>query len=295
VGNQELTGMEMEKSQNPKTVLLGHHETGPIKEPLTDFSPSPNFEPLEDRLVYSARVQPAQSFSVSPNPLIRAAAPLLSEVIRFKTGAPEELLTVLNQRMCEKIKAFDIAAMQNDAENSQIQAARYVLCTVVDEAVVTSASGDRSEWSKISLLSRFQGETSGGEKFFHLLDRVLHNPEKYAPLLELMYICLALGFEGKYRVKPRGSIELEGIRDGLYRQILNLRGEVPRELSPHWEGLNDGRRRLVRIVPWWLVAIFVLICLTGMYSGFAWVLAEQRESALKPYQSTESLPTRSQP
>jgi type VI secretion system protein ImpK len=245
--------------------------------------------------VYSARVQPAQSFSVSPNPLIRAAAPLLSEVIRFKTGAPEELLTVLNQRMCEKIKAFDIAAMQNDAENSQIQAARYVLCTVVDEAVVTSASGDRSEWSKISLLSRFQGETSGGEKFFHLLDRVLHNPEKYAPLLELMYICLALGFEGKYRVKPRGSIELEGIRDGLYRQILNLRGEVPRELSPHWEGLNDGRRRLVRIVPWWLVAIFVLICLTGMYSGFAWVLAEQRESALKPYQSTESLPTRSQP
>jgi len=286
--------MEMEKPQSPKTVLLGHHEKGPIKEPLTDFSPPPHFEPLEGRLVYSARIQAAESFSVSQNALVRAATPLLSEVINLKTGAPEEHLTELNNRLCEKIRNFDIAAVQNDAESSQIQAARYVLCTVVDEAVVTTAWGNRSEWSKISLLSRFQGETSGGEKFFHLLDRVLHTPEKYAPLLELMYICLALGFEGKYRVKSRGSIELEGIRDSLYRQILRLRGDVPRELSPHWEGLNDGRRRLVRIVPWWLVAFFVLICLTGMYSGFAWVLAEQRETVLQPFQSTESLATRSQ-
>lgn len=286
--------MEMETPQNKKTVLLGEHEKGPIKEPLTDFSPPPHFESLEDRLVYSARTQPAHSFSVSLNALVRAAAPLLSAVIGLKTGARGESLTELNQSLSEKIKAFDIAAVQHGAESSQIQAARYVLCTVVDEAVVTTAWGDKSEWSKMSLLSRFQGETSGGEKFFHLLDRALHNPEKYSPLLELMYICLALGFEGKYRVKPRGSIELEGIRDSLYRQILKLRGEVPRELSPHWEGLNDGRRRLVRIVPWWLVAIFVLICLTGMYSGFAWVLAEQRETVLQPYQPYESAPIRSQ-
>ena len=64
-----------------------------------------------------------------------------------------------------------------------------------------------------------------------------------------MYLCLSLGFEGKYRVQARGMLELEGIRDALYRQIRQLRGDVPRELSPHWEGLNDQRRNLVRIVP----------------------------------------------
>ena len=285
--------MEMKKPQSNTTVLLGHQETVSAKTALTDFPP-PHFEPLEDRMVYSARTQPAETFSVSPNPLVRAAAPLLSEIIRLKTDAHEQVFTELNARLCDQVRAFDVAALQNDAESSQIQAARYVLCTVADEAVTTTAWGDRSQWSKVSLLSQFQGETSGGEKFFHLLDRVLHNPEKYSPLLELMYICLALGFEGKYRVKPRGSIELEGIRDSLYRQIVKLRGEAPRELSPHWEGLNDGRRRLVRIVPWWLVAVFILICLTGMYSGFAWVLAEQREAVLHPYHSDEFVPTRPQ-
>lgn len=34
-----------------------------------------------------------------------------------------------------------------------------------------------------------------------------------------------------------------------YRQIRQLRGDVPRELSPHWQGLSDQRRGLVRIVP----------------------------------------------
>jgi len=85
-------------------------------------------------------------------------------------------------------------------------------------------------------------------------------------------------------LQARGMLELEGIRDALYRQIRQLRGDVPRELSPHWEGLNDQRRNLVRIVPAWMVVLFTLVCLVVMYSGFAWVLGEQRDTVLQPYQ-----------
>lgn len=277
--------MGMENIESKRTVLLSHNESGQRKEALTDIASAPRFEDLEDRMVYAARVQRAQAFDVSLNALVSAAADLLSHIIRLKTDPTKQNLAELNVQLCNCIRAFDVAAVQKGAETSQIQAARYVLCTVVDEAVVTTAWGSRSEWSKMSLLSQFHGETFGGEKFFYLLDRVVRSPEKYMPLLELMYICLSLGFEGKYRVKPRGSIELEAIRDSLYRQIVKLKGEVPRELSPHWKGLDDGRRSLVRIVPWWLVIIFLLISLTGLYSGFAWVLGEQRDAVLRPYQS----------
>jgi type VI secretion system protein ImpK len=70
----------------------------------------------------------------------------------------------------------------------------------------------------------------------------------------------------------------------LYRQIRQLRGDVPRELSPHWEGLNDQRRHLVCIVPAWMVVVFTMVFLGLMYSGFAWVLSEQRDTVLQPYQ-----------
>jgi len=281
--------MDIENPGDNKTVFLGTDRPGPPQSPLTDFKPESRVERLEDRLVYAARIRPAESFSVSMNVLVAAAAPLLGEVTGLKREDKKEELAELNARLCESMRAFDVAAAQGGAESSQVQAARYVLCTVLDEAVVMSPWGDRNEWSKMSLLSKFQGETSGGEKFFHLLDRVLQDPSKYLPLLELMYVCLSLGFEGKYRVVPRGNVELEAIRDSLYRQILNQRGEIPRELSPHWEGLNDGRRSLIRIVPWWLVVIFTLISLAAMYSGFAWVLGEQRETVLQPYQSLDPL------
>ncbi|WP_053152367.1 type IVB secretion system protein IcmH/DotU [Pseudomonas protegens] len=275
---------DLEHPQDDKTVLLDRHGHGPARNPLTDFAEPPRFEQLEERMIYAARLGPAQSFSVSLNPLVAAASELLSEVVRLKHSKSAKDLRALNSRLSAGLKQFDARALQDDAQSSQVMAARYVLCTVVDEAVVSTSWGSESEWSQMSLLSSFHNETFGGEKFFQLLDRLSKNPVKHLPMLELMYLCLALGFEGKYRVIPRGVLELEGIRDALYRQIRQLRGDVPRELSPHWEGLRDQRRSLVRIVPGWMVALFTVVCLLVMYSGFAWVLGQQRESLLQTYQ-----------
>ncbi|MBP8185450.1 MAG: type IVB secretion system protein IcmH/DotU, partial [Pseudomonas sp.] len=144
-----------------------------------------------------------------------------------------------------------------------------------------------SAWSQMSLLSSFHNETFGGEKFFQLLERLSRNPVKHLPMLELMYLCLSLGFEGKYRVLPRGMLELEALRDSLYRQIRQLRGDIPREISPNWQGLKDGGRRLVRIVPWWLVALFTLLSLGLMYAGSSWILSQQRDSIMPAYQQLE--------
>nr|WP_312509026.1 type IVB secretion system protein IcmH/DotU [Pseudomonas luteola] len=271
--------------QDDKTVVLSRQGTASsAHNPLTDFADSPRVEQLEERMIYAARLRPAESFNLSVSPLIAAASGLLSEVVQLKHSYHAEDLYALKERLTTAIKLFEHRAFGEGAESGQVMAARYVLCTVIDEAVVTTPWGNESEWSQMSLLSTFHNETFGGEKFFQLLERLTRNPVKHLQMLELMYLCLALGFEGKYRVLPRGMLELEAIRDSVYRQIRQLRGDIPRELSPHWQGLQDGRRSLVRIVPWWLVALFTLMCLGVLYGGFAWVLGEQRESVLQPYE-----------
>lgn len=279
---------EMEYVQDDKTVILNRHGDASAHSPLTDFSAPPKFEQLEERMIYAARLRPAETFNISLNPLVAAASSLLSEVVRLKHSHEGENLHVLNQRLSSELKLFEHRALHDGSESSQVMAARYVLCTAIDEAVVTTPWGNESEWSQMSLLSSFHNETFGGEKFFQLLERLSRNPVKHLPMLELMYLCLSLGFEGKYRVMPRGMLELEAVRDSLYRQIRQLRGDVPREVSPNWQGLKDSRRRLVRIVPWWMVTLFTLICLGMLYSGFAWVLSEQRETVLQPYQPIDS-------
>ncbi|VVM52240.1 type IVB secretion system protein IcmH/DotU [Pseudomonas fluorescens] len=275
---------DREHPQDDKTVLLDRQGHGPDSQPLTDFAEPPRFEELAERMIYAARLRPAEAFNVSLNSLVAAACELLSEVVRLKHSETREDLRALNERLTSGLKLFDVRALNDGVESSQVMGAHYVLCTVIDEAVVTTPWGNESEWSQMSLLSSFHNETFGGEKFFQLLDHQSKSPIKNLPMLELMYLCLALGFEGKYRVQARGMLELEGIRDALYRQIRQLRGDVPRELSPHWEGLKDQRRNLVRIVPAWMVVLFTVVCLVVMYSGFAWVLSEQRDTVLQPYQ-----------
>lgn len=275
---------EMDYPKDDKTILLDRRTEESVRGSLTDFDAPPRFEQLEQRMIFTARLQPAETINLSINPLVNAAAELLSEVVRLKHNPADEDLHDLHRRLSDGIRLFEMRALQEGMEHSQVMAARYVLCTVLDEAVVTTVWGNESEWAQMSLLSNFHNETFGGEKFFQLLEQVTRNPVKHLPMLELMYLCLSLGFEGKFRVMPRGMLELEAIRDSLYRQIRLLRGDVPRELSPHWEGLREQQRGLVRIVPWWLVGLFTLICLLVMYSGFAWVLGEQREAVLQPYQ-----------
>lgn len=275
---------DMDHPQDDKTILLDRLDQGLASSPLTDFTAPPRFEQLEERMIYAARLSPAEGFNVSLNTLVAAASELLSQVVRLKHSETPEDLSALNERLTACLKLFEMHALHNGAESSEVTVARYVLCTVADEAVVTTPWGNESEWSQMSLLSSLHSETFGGEKFFQLLERLTKNPSRHLPMLELMYLCLSLGFEGKYRVQARGMLELDAIRDALYRQIRQLRGDVPRGLSPHWEGLSDQRRRLVHIVPVWMVALFTGVCLAVMYSGFAWVLGDQRDTVLQPYQ-----------
>ncbi|WP_219267163.1 type IVB secretion system protein IcmH/DotU [Pseudomonas sp. Xaverov 259] len=275
--------MDCEYPLDEKTVLLDRNGHGPAQRPVTDFPSPPRFEQLEDRMVYAAAVQGAQRFNVGLNPLVAAAWELLSEVLELKLSSGRENLQTLNDRLAASLTRFEARAQHEGMESAQVIAARYVLCSVVDEAVVTTAWGSRSDWSKISLLSRFHNETFGGEKFFQLLERLSRDPVKHLAMLELMYLCLSMGFEGKYRVMERGVTQLEGVRDALYRQIRHVRGD-PVSVSACALRPEQARRKRLRTLSASGCVALGLIALLTMYSAAAWVLGQERAQALQPFQ-----------
>ncbi|MCI3945338.1 membrane protein [Pseudomonas syringae] len=278
---------DMQSSRKDNTVTHGQENAGPEVDMFTGTHEMDLFESVQARLFDGARRSSERRASVHVNPLVAAASELLAQVARLSSADDIGDIHSLNVQLSDLVKRFESEARRRSIENDQLLAARYVLCTVVDEAVLNTPWGSKSDWSKISLLSRFHKETFGGEKFFQLLERLSSNPFRHLPMLELMYLCLALGFEGKYRSNLRRGSELEDIRDGLYRQIRHLRGDVSRTLSPHWQGAQSSHADQLRILPMWLMVSFTVISLTVLYSGFAWVLGEQREAVLKPHQSVE--------
>src|SRR5690554_7594701 len=162
---------DMDYSQDDRTVILNRSGELPARTPLTDFAAAPKMERIEQRMVYAARRHDAGNFNPSLNPLISLAATLLSEVVRLKNTYQAEDLHSLKERLSSEIRLFEHQALQDSGDSSEVMAARYVLCTAIDEAVATTPWGNESAWSQMSLLSSFHNETFGGEKFFQLLER----------------------------------------------------------------------------------------------------------------------------
>ena len=151
-----------------------------------------------------------------------------------------------------------------------------MLCAHLDEAVLSTPWGSQSEWAQHPLLVTLHREAWGGEKFFEMLDRVSTDPGKYIDLLELQYLCLALGFGGKYQVQQRGSERLAGIQQELYRTIKSHRDTAPQALSLRWRGLQDRRNPLVRYVPLWVVGAVALVLIAVFYIFYYSQLADPR-------------------
>ena len=220
------------------------------------------------------------SAGVGLNPLEAAAAPLLGLIMRLKNTHSHPDPERLRLRMIEEIKTFTTNTRNAGIHEKTVFRACYVLCTTLDEVVLNTPWGRASEWSENSLLITFHNETWGGEKFFELLDAIILDPRKHLHLLELMYLCLAFGFQGRYRLLENGRSRLEEQRERTYNAIRTAHGEFERELSPHWRGVLDQRAPLIRYVPLWVVAAVAAALLLMAYALFNWLLNSASDPVL---------------
>jgi type VI secretion system protein ImpK len=199
-----------------------------------------------------------ESLGVGLNPLVRVASPLLmlAGQLRGSLSAPD--ISGLRRLALDEIRRFEDRARASGIQSEVVLAARYVLCAGVDEAVLSTPWGAQSEWAQQTLLVALHREAQGGEKFFEMLDRISVDPARHIDLMELQYLCVALGFAGKYQVVDRGHAQLAEVQHDLYRKIRNQRGVPQPDLSLRWRGLQDRRNPVIRYVPWWVVGAAAL-------------------------------------
>ncbi|EXI69433.1 MAG: Inner membrane lipoprotein YiaD precursor [Candidatus Accumulibacter adjunctus] len=197
------------------------------------------------------------------NPLVAAANPLLNlapqlrQVHHADPGG-------LREALARAVSIFERQAKERGVLHEQVMAGRYALCTFLDEAAANTPWGEKV-WAQRSLLVQFHGEAWGGEKFFELLGRVAQQPGTHRDLLELFYLILSLGFEGRYRVLQNGHAQLASIRERLAQMLLKERGEISRELSPAWQSTAGATRPLRENLPLWAVAALSTLVLALLY------------------------------
>jgi type VI secretion system protein ImpK len=199
------------------------------------------------------------------NPLLQAASPLLILMGRLRSTLTHSDIATLRRQALEQVREFEERARGAGAAPETVLAARYVLCAAIDEAVLSTPWGNQSEWGEQTLLVTLHREAWGGEKFFDMLQKISADPARHIDLMELQYVCLALGFAGKYQVAERGHARLAEVQSELFRRIRTYRGVPAPELSLHWLGMQDRRNPVIRYVPWWVIGAFTLVVLSGTF------------------------------
>ena len=121
----------------------------------------------------------------------------------------------------------------------------------------------------------------GGEKFFQLLARLAENPGQHRELLELTYLCLALGFEGRFRVQDNGCAQIHALRERLYRLLKGLAPPAEAELSPRWAGTSGVRNPQLGWLPMCVVAVLLGLLLVGVYLALSYRLNRPVRPALR--------------
>lgn len=205
------------------------------------------------------------------NPLITAATPLLILMVNLQQikAVESQEVFALRQKLVEEIGQFVKQATAQNYSQRTVLAARYCLCTALDEFVLSSAWGSQSIWHQQTLLSIIHKETSGGERFFVILEEMTKTPQENLPLLELIYTILSLGFEGKYYCEERA------VREQIRRHLFNLinihRKEPEKLLSPNTGILKNTRTHSVN--SWSRLKILGVSLLTLVGVGLIFNLA----------------------
>ena len=211
------------------------------------------------------------------NPLLALANRLMVMVPQLRQTRQIADPAALRASLAQGIRDFATTAQQRGIAPERIMAARYVLCTMIDEAAADTPWGGAGLWGRHSLLAEFYNESFGGEKVFQLMARLAEKPDVNLDLLEFIYAALALGFEGRYRVIDGGRAQLEAIRAKLAQIIRQQRGAYAPALASNWQGRPVADRRALSWLPLAVTACAALLILGGAYAAFAWSLSNRAD------------------
>jgi type VI secretion system protein ImpK len=181
---------------------------------------------------------------------LRATTQGISDANAFRHHTREAMKTAANQALAAGYNADDA------------KYATFAAVAFLDESVLNSQNPIFADWLRKPMQEELFGTHIAGEVFFQNLQQLLGRSDSHdlADLLEVHYLCLLLGFCGKYRAGNRG--ELDQIMNATAAKIRRIRGPFS-GLSPAWM-LPPGTARS-RIDPWVKkLAITAAVCAAVM-------------------------------
>lgn len=168
----------------------------------------------------------------SERDLVGLATPVLETVMKIKAGLLTPTME-MRRTIDDQLKQLEVRGAQLSYREAQLQSAKFALAAFVDETVLAGGFPARDEWERYPLQLEYFGAQYAGTQFFERLDALLKEAEREADVIELYYLCLLLGFKGKYDKFFEDQLPsvIKNVEEHL-RRVGRLKSPP---LAPHWK------------------------------------------------------------
>lgn len=193
---------------------------------------------------------------------------------------------VLRRRVKQVLDEAEHEALRTGVTPDNIQMAKFAVVAFIDETIISSSWSQKDRWISKPLQLELYNQYDAGETFFTRLDQLRQQPKANAEAMEVYYLCLTLGFKGKYHLHEQER--LREIIETTYEELQRVPGMKPKTLSPHGAPRGQVATEVRSKLPAWVIAAAAVLIGLLVYMGMWFYIADTAEDTAASIRSQTS-------
>lgn len=210
--------------------------------------------------------------SISPTIVSEVCAPALLLGVRLRWQENSGDHEAMRRRMQEMLDRIEERLRDAGLAQSDVADVVFALVAFLDESIIRSEWEHKSEWRSSPMQFDRFGRDDAGEEFFTRLTALRAERAVRADVLQIYFLCLTLGFKGKYALKSQS--EWESLRAQVGAQLRRLDGRERSPLSPHGRA-GEELAAVVKEVPLWVFVVAGVAVAFALYLTFTALIASK--------------------
>ncbi len=221
--------------------------------------------------------------SATPLPTDSQLLDLATPIIQLLLQVKANLIPPSNEiqdRFNLLLKKMMQEGEQNRINLRHLEMAKFALVAFIDETVLTMSFPEKSQWERNPLQLQHFKENLAGLKLFEHLEDLLKNMQENITVIEIYYLCLVLGYKGKYKIYLEDQLKI--LIEDLTQRLQKVQRLQSSALSPHGKVRDQPSILPAPGVPKWLkissliAAAFVLVVYIALKLSFISTLNEAK-------------------
>lgn len=190
-------------------------------------------------------------------------------------GTPEEL----RRRILDLLQRTAREAQRAGSPAEDVHAAQFAVVAFFDETILSSNWSEKEHWLAKPLQLELYDRYDAGEEFFARLQRLRDEAELRADVLEVYYLCMALGFKGRYLLHEQEK--LRDLIEETYARLGRTPGMRAGALSPRGKPSDQVAAEVRSKLPVWMIVAAAIVVGLSVYIGMSIFLSGSAEEAAR--------------